>query len=182
MKKLVLGDAIRDRLARLLKNSQFESLSDIAIDSSLRQLLLFPTDDYLLSLEQFEAVVCLLEPNETLCVMQMDEFDGLLDARNSMFVFSEPYAFEEYQQLNLYSMTMLFSESCEWFIITDELLAGGEGLFVGKKDLAKRFAEQYGHLKEDRVRYEKYWKEGKRVRGVCDYHMKEMLKRTVDMD
>lgn len=149
MKQVGYNEAFVSGIEQILKTERIESLTDLAFSKEAEVSLLYPTDDFFLTEEQFSAIVTLLSEGERLYVMQLGESDDLSAMNRVVYEFCAPFSYEEYRTLDFYSMSILFSSRNHWVMVIDESLRGGIGVLAGDSEIVRLFEAHYGETKRD---------------------------------
>ncbi len=112
------------------------NLYDIEIPQNSYRTLIYPTNDFFLYEHQFDAVKSLVKQDEKIYVFQLDDLSFVHE-------FSYPFDYKAYCCLNLYSVSIMFSNSLEWIIIIDEAVEYGKGVFISNFSLKEKFENIY---------------------------------------
>lgn len=127
----------RNNLKKIIQNQHANYLSDIKLVPGHTSLILYPTNDLLLTEGQFNVLKKFLERlGETeFCLTQFDGggLEGLFSDVNTVKKFPLESTYSQYCETNLYSISVLFSINGKWAIIIDETFDWGVGLFVSNK-------------------------------------------------
>ena len=163
-------------IRRFLHSDEFTSLDELQWDSACRKMILYPTDDFHLTEEQYQAVVSMLDENELLYVLKIGYHGRIFDPSNTVYEASGPFAYSEYEKLWLDTPTILFSDAKEWVVVTDESADYGEGLFVGQEESFQRFRAAYGNGRRDLAQFMEFSVREHQQRNVPMDHAENMLK------
>ena len=123
------------KLQRFFEGDEIESIYDLNISPYISTALIYNTNDLCLNKEQFDSLLSVIGPLETIYVVQNDS--------DTIYEFDLPMVYEEYQSLNLFSLTVLTSSSFDWAVIIDEELESGIGFFVASNELVENFNFRY---------------------------------------
>ena len=176
MKQVKMSPEHMEAIRKFISSESFEWLEEIEWNGAFQKMLLFPTEDFQLSEEQFHAVVSLMDGAERLYVLKAGYDGKIFDPSNAVHVISAPFAYAEYEKIWLDTPAILFSDAKSWIVITDELSQGGEGLFVGEEESFRRFREIYGDGRRDAAEFTEFFVSEHRQRGVPLDHLESMLK------
>ncbi len=166
--KKQMDSRIIKRLRELFSTGKFDYIADAKIDSSLEKVFLYPTDDFFLTKMQFDAISSLVGEHENLYVMEMGWKTslGLFDTSNVYYQLSGSSSYEKYSQLDLSTITLLFSDSFRWAVLCDELRDFGYGILFGDAGSIRDFSIAYGSTQKDILRYLEFCKLEQDVRNM----------------
>ncbi len=147
-------------------------MNDIDFSRDHCKSFLYPTNDLWLYERQFDAVTSLVRPNENLYVFQVDDLSEL-------HVFSAPFDYKSYCDLNLYSLAMLCSDAEDWLLIVDEEFYFGIGILVATEDVNKQFEKAYGSGCQDLLRFvKKHLDSAEEYERGCT-HLKTIIEKLI---
>ena len=173
MKKRISQEQIAT-IEKFIGKSAFSTLADISWKPYFRKVLLYPTNDFQLFFNQYRGVASLLGETENLYVTQVDYSTEHLSI-SDVYEISAPFEYDKYAQIWLDRPAILFSDSEEWMIITDELAQFGEGILVGEDEFLDRFQKNYGNCSTDVERFVSFFVEENKNRGVSLNHVADIL-------
>ena len=124
-----------------IEKGNVTDIQNLKVPSEKSSILLYNTDDLWLSKSQFEALIKLLSFGEKLYAAQNDS--------EEIYEMTAPLKYENYENLNLFSISFIASEKFEWVIVIDEGLESGTGVLVGEPDFIQKYIHQYGHALKD---------------------------------
>lgn len=162
------------KLMFLIPQSKVEDFSSRVLNDQLPCAVLYPTDDFHLSEEQFSAVERILQPEERLFVLQADLQSELYSSGNSFFEIERPFSYVKYSAIWLDSVSVLFSDSFRWAVITNEAPDGGEGLFIGYPSIIENFLHEYAHGDKDIKEFVAYYARRGLISPFAQAHIAEM--------
>lgn len=119
----------------------FNEIYDLKIPADKASLLLYNTEDLWLSRAQFDALTALL-PNEKMLYIAQNDSD-------EVYELGVREQYEEYERLNLFSLSFISSENFDWAIVIDEGVEAGTGFLVSSAEFAERYASEYGECLKD---------------------------------
>ena len=122
-------------LSWALNEQRYESIEDFMIPSDIPTFLLYNTNDLCLNEEQFNALMESIGSTEKFYIAQNDS--------EEIYEFDLPMSYNDYQSLNLFSMTYLTSNKFDWLVIIDENLESGIGVLATKSDLIEKYSSRY---------------------------------------
>ena len=138
----------KHRLIKLVCNDAASEIDDITFSKSLDKVLLYPLDDVFLSKKHFNALISLLNPNESLYAMDC-YFSCSTFSPDKVYRLTPPFEYDDYISLNLNPVCILYSDSFQWILAADEGLEGGEAVLAGNASFVERFKSIYGYSYED---------------------------------
>ncbi len=112
-----------------------DSILDLNIPSDIPTALLYSTNDLWLNKKQFDALMDITSSYKALYIAQNDS--------DEMFRFDLPMSYEEYINLNLYSVSFITSDKFDWVIVIEEGLESGIGVMIGDLRFIKNFNTLY---------------------------------------
>ena len=153
-----------ERLKKLIVQGTFDNIYDVAFVEGIKRIILFPTNDLILNENQFDTLVnSLIIGKEALYLMQLGENSDIFSQGNAVFKFAPPHLYREYfkcyEEENLYSICIMFSDSFEWVCVIDECLEGGVAILAGYPTVINEFELKYGNSKNDLNNYLDFLKE-----------------------
>lgn len=149
MKRINYDNSLLDKINKILKCKKIESLIDVEFAKKVNVSIIYPTDDYLLDELQFQAIVNLLDKNDNLYIMQLGIDSNLHSLNHELYQLNYPYSYQEYQLLEFYSISVVFSNKLDWILLIDESLNGGIGILAGDSTNINLFETTYGKTKND---------------------------------
>ena len=175
MKQINCDDLLLSKINNILKSKKIEFLGDIEFSENLDVSILYPTDDYLLDEFQFQSIVSLLDKKDNLYVMQLGEDSYIHSLKHELYQLGYPYSYEEYKQLNFYSISVIFSSKLDWILIIDESLDGGIGILGGDSEIVDIFEKEYGKTKKDMCKLVKFFIEDSNRNKHALLYMKKIF-------
>lgn len=148
-----MNDIQLKKLAALISLDNLDSLDTLSPAPSTMKIFLFTPEDYYLSKDQFDTVKTIIQPNESLYVAQLGYVQHSISKLTEVYSFKQPLDFQKYKEIWLDTLSFVFSDSCEWLIVVDESLNGGEGIFVGNDVRAAQFWKQYKNANRDILKF-----------------------------
>lgn len=142
-----------DRLKRFLRKGLFNCINEGVLSKEFQKRLLYPTNDFHLTKEQFDAVKCLLRPNENLYLFQMGFDGGFFSLKNSYYQMNRNLEYHDYSEIWIDSISVLSSDAWEWIVLIDEAADGGLGVFVASEEIIRRFSQIHADLATDIIRF-----------------------------
>ena len=142
-----------DKLKRFLRKGMFNSINEDVLTEGFQKRILYPTNDFHLTKEQFHAIKCLLQPDENLILFQMGFDDGFFSPKNSYYKINCDINYREYDEIWIDSISALSSDTWEWLVLIDEALEGGLGVFIASEEVVKKFSEIYVNMTTDIIRF-----------------------------
>ena len=132
---------LKSNLSWAFNNKNADSIKDLSIPSDTQTLLLYNTNDLCLSEAQFNALTASIAPADKFYVFQSDS--------DKIYEFDYPMTYDEYQALELFSITYLTSDKFDWAVVIDENLESGIGILAAKSGVIERFSARYGNCLND---------------------------------
>ena len=111
------------------------SILDLNIPSDVQTCLLYSTNDLWLNKKQFDALMDITSSYKALYIAQNDS--------DETFRFDLPMSYEEYINLNLYSVSFITSDKFDWVIVIEEGLESGIGVMIGDLHFINNFNTLY---------------------------------------
>lgn len=132
---------LNENLQWVLDGNKYETIYELKIPTDVQTMLLYNTNDLYLNPSQFKALMSSIDPSEKIYVAQNDSDD--------IYEFESSVLYDEYQALNIYSMTYLTSSSFDWVVILDENLESGIGILAAKNKLIEDYPLSYQETLND---------------------------------
>lgn len=142
---------IKDNLLTLIRNRHISDIGDLDICEGLCTSLIYPTDDFFLYKDQFDAVMQLIINDEKMLILQVDWDNAIYSSESKVYSFDKSIDYLEYRNIWLDYKTLIFSDSFKWVIVIDECVEGGIGILVADSDIIERFESFYKREKIDIV-------------------------------
>ena len=122
-------------LSWVLNERRYGSIEEFVIPSDIPTFLLYNTNDLCLNEEQFNALMESIGSTEKLYIAQTDS--------DKIYEFDFPMSYNDYQSLDLFSMTYLSSTQFDWIVVIDENLESGIGVLATKNEIIDKFLSRY---------------------------------------
>jgi hypothetical protein len=133
--KFISKEVFFTKLEWVLGKERFESLETLCISPEISTTLIYNTNDLCLNKEQFDVLMKNIDSQDTVYIDQKDS--------DEVYEFVFPISYDEYQSLNLFSMTFISSSKFDWIVIIDEELESGIGVIAAADKLIDNFNSQY---------------------------------------
>ncbi len=149
------GD-LRKAIKIIIENSHASSLIDLNINKNFKASLIYPTYDLYLTKQQYDNFWEFLDIiGEGECYLtQFDNCEGGIDSKENTFLrIHKDMTYEEYININLFSVSVLVSKNGKWAIFIEETLEDGIGLFVADEKYIDIFKRRYQN--DDLAQYQK---------------------------
>lgn len=163
------------KLSSLVPIYNFSCLDTLFLTPSLRKILLYPTDDFHLSEDQFDVIKTIIPCGNSLYVAQIGHGQNSILHSTPVYKLKQPFDYREYQEIWLDTISFIFSDSYEWVIVIDESLIGGEGLFIGNDVAASQFWKQYKRGNSDIAEFVQFCVNEHKKRDIGFEHMLNIL-------
>ncbi len=134
-------------------------LTDLHRPKEYAGVLLYPTDDLLLTQPQFAALCQSISQEDHLYVFQMGDSAALCNQDRTVCELTAPFFDDEYRSLEFYSISVIISAKGEFALVIDESLEGGIGLLFATHSFADRFTTANGNTERDIARLKRFFKE-----------------------
>ena len=148
-------------LSWVLNEQRYESIEDFMIPSDIPTFLLYNTNDLCLNEEQFNALMESIGSTEKFYIAQNDS--------EEIYEFDLPMSYNEYQSLNLFSITYLASNKFDWLVIIDENLESGMGILAAKDEIIDNFTSRYESAIHD-------------IQNLIAFHYRDASRNPYSMD
>ena len=160
LKMRVLDKCISEvnALSKILIPQKLEGFQDIitiANNKAFERILLYPTNDVLLTEEQFCALRNAMN-GEFLYAREVGETGKWYDMGQPFYRLSKCDTYEQFVQLPFWSISVFFDETFDWVILIDESLEGGIGLLLASEEIKDSFVKYYPY-KRDVDRFEQHF-------------------------
>lgn len=152
LRKIEITDEMISNLKKYVIEPS-DNIYDIRLNEKYKKVLIYPTDDVLLFEHQYEAIKTLMCDWEEMYVMQLGDKVDIFDKKNTVVSMKHPFEFFEYSRIDYYSLTLYFSSSFEWLLITDETFDGGIGILIGTNEKISLFRNNYSYCYSDLLKY-----------------------------
>ena len=151
IKKTHLNEYQANQLKKVFSDISLGSIYRFQKPTNAHVALLYPINDLLLFEDQYVALLNTIRflKEEKIYVIQTEKDSDLFCEATDVYEFDISSSFQEYQKLPIYSISLLFSNSMKWFLLTDETLEGGIGLLISDKDTIEQFKRIYGRCDQD---------------------------------
>ncbi len=123
------------KLHWIFEKDTLDSIYNLKIPAEISTTLIYNTNDLCLNKEQFDALMNVIAPDETIYVIQNDS--------DEIYQFHLPMSYDEYQSLNFFSITFLASDKFDWVCVIEEDLESGIGFLVAPPDMIQKYHSQY---------------------------------------
>ena len=152
---------LNENLQWVLDGNKYETIYELKIPTDVQTMLLYNTNDLCLNPSQFKALMSSIDPSEKIYVAQNNSDD--------IYKFESSVLYDEYQALNLYSMTYLTSSSFDWVVILDENLESGIGILAAKNKLIEDFSLSYQETLND-------------IQMMIEFHHRDVVRNPHSID
>ena len=142
--KQKIDAVIKNKLQSLLITTQISNIDEVVFPYQFNATLLYPTDDFLLTERQFNALTSLSNQNK-IFIMQIGYSDNFLSEDNEIYLLEPPVSYQEYSKLRFDTITIMFSDSYDWIALIDESIEGGECILAGNQQIIKQFQNSYSN-------------------------------------
>ena len=115
----------------------FDAITDLEIALGKAYVIINKTADLWLSEAQFNAITHLVGSQRALYVVQSDSDD--------VYRLVLPTSYNEYYNLNLFSLSFIAPESFDWVIVIDEGVEFGRGVLIGNEEFVNTFVSTKVH-------------------------------------
>ena len=122
-------------LSWVLNERQYETIEELVIPFDISTFLLYNTNDLCLNEEQFNALMESIGSTEKLYIAQNDS--------DEVYKLVFPISYNDYQSLDLFSMTYITSNNFDWLVIIDENLESGIGILAAEDEVIDGFLSRY---------------------------------------
>lgn len=149
----------KNALSKILSVDKVNSLFDIKLAQGYQRLMLYPTYDLWLTEKQYVVLKDFLKiiGEDEFYFTQFDgsglqkekQYNGIFSEKNPVYKFDLNTKYSEYNNLFLFSVSVLFSTSGTWAIFVDETFDAGCGIFVSNKDYVNMFEKLYEPIKNE---------------------------------
>ncbi len=162
MKNYKMTEELKTIIASYIKVPRADTLTDISFEKPLDKIVLYPTNDLYLTESQYNAFIKFLNNlhEERFFVTQFDGGrNGIFSDDNIVWEIGQDTKYKDYYNINLFSLSMLFSQNGKWAIFIEETLDGGIGLIMGDKDSIIEFKKSYPQYSQEEESYSKVMKQ-----------------------
>ena len=134
MKNITKNEFI-SKVACFFGGNEFDSIYDLKIATDKSYVIINNTNDLWLNEPQFDAITRLISSQKALYVAQNDS--------DEVYRLALPTTYDEYYNLDLFSLAFIASENFDWVIAIDEGFECGTGILIGSKEFAEAFYSPY---------------------------------------
>ena len=151
----------------------FSSIEKAEFLSDHKKVLLYSTDDLLLSEKQFAMLSSIMAEDEKLYILDdgyhgrycSSKSENTVDV-NRITVFEPPLCYKKYSEMSLNPVCLIFPESFRWIIVVDEMLDDGVAILSGDASTISKFESQYESSLHDVIAFTEYCLEQHQKRGT----------------
>lgn len=142
-------------LKKFISTGKFDDLVDVDYNESLKKVLLYPTNDFYLTDNQFDCIKSMVSKDESIYVMHMNWRcdDGFFDFNNEYYQLPSNCEYSRYKSLPLDTISIVFPSSFRWLVITDESYDGGMAFFIGEYASTQCFSNLYTTTQSDLAKF-----------------------------
>lgn len=169
-------ESVVERLKRFLRKGMFDCINEDALTGEVQKRLLYPTDDFYLTKDQFATIKRLLRPNENLNLLQMGFDEGFFSLKNIYYQMDYNIEYQDYHKIWVDSISVLFPDSYEWIVLIDEAAEGGLGMFIASEKPIKKFTQKYTNLTADVIRFVEFFASRKHFDCEMQKYMLDILR------
>ena len=148
-------------LSWVLNERQYETIEELVIPFDISTFLLYNTNDLCLNEEQFNALMESIGSTEKLYIAQNDS--------DEVYKLVFPISYNDYQSLDLFSMTYITSNNFDWLVIIDENLESGMGILAAKDEIIDNFTSRYESAIHD-------------IQNLIAFHYRDASRNPYSMD
>jgi len=172
IKKIKKNNDIMKIAKSLLKTPLDDSLCNVVFSEGLQKLLLYPTYDVYLNEEQFTALKSFLEnidEDEFYAVNHyvVSDDPAVLPADDFFYLASRDISYEQYTDIFVYHLSVMFSKNGKWAIVIEESLEDGIGIMAAQPKMLELFKDchpKYKQELENFIRFSELEQTGKNVK------------------
>lgn len=150
-----------------LKQAPREYIFEAEFQQKFEKTLLYPTDDVLLYLDQFEALMQTAFQTSKEIYLLSEGYDETFE-NGELYVLTDVRDYEAYAKLNISTLNVMFAPSDDWIMLIEESLEGGIAVLAGTKHFIDQFRSFYGKGESD-------------LRDYVEFCIREHLTRNVPL-
>lgn len=129
------------KLSWAFSGSGFDSIYDLEVPENVYTSLIYNTNYLCLNKAQFGVLMEFLKGQDKIFIAQNDS--------KEVFEFNCPVRYEDYESLDLFSMSYLSSSRFDWVVVIDEELESGIGFLIADSKTVKDFNAHYANELRD---------------------------------
>ena len=114
---------------------EFNSIYDLEVSKNVYTSLIYNTNDLCLNKAQFCTLMRFLKEQDKIFIAQNDF--------QEVYEFNYPMCYEDYESLDLFSMTYISSNRFDWVVVIDEELESGIGILIADSKIVNDFNDHY---------------------------------------
>ena len=130
------------------KQAPREYIFEAEFQQKFEKTLLYPTDDVLLYLDQFEALMQTAFQTSKEIYLLSEGYDETFE-NGELYVLTDLRDYEAYAKLNISTLNVMFAPSDDWIMLIEESLEGGIAVLAGTKHFIGQFRSFYGKGESD---------------------------------
>lgn len=128
-------------LSWAFNGKKFDSIYDLEVPKNVCTSLIYNTNDLCLNKDQFWALMESSFGHDKIFIAQNDS--------KEILEFDFPIKYEDYESLDLFSMTYLSSNRFDWVVVIDEELESGIGVLIADSKMVKDLNAHYANELRD---------------------------------